>query len=123
MCIALRARHFTAAHPETVVLASADILRRNRRPETRPAGAGIIFRGRAEQGVVAADTAVQAAVVKIVGITSIGPFCPLLPRHVELHGCELRAPLRLGLDELRRPYGLQFHARIAKQHNGYGALV
>src|SRR3954469_5790225 len=62
---ALAANGFGAPHQKTIVLFALDILRGNRRPEARPAGAGIELGIGAKQLVTTADTTIHALFVVV----------------------------------------------------------
>src|SRR5580658_1611354 len=101
MRVAERARHFRAGHHQTIVSALDDIFFRDRRPETRPARAGIVFRVGAVERVGAADAAIDAFVVAIVALAGKCDLGIRAARDVVLIRGELRAPFGVGLHHLR----------------------
>src|ERR1043166_4222405 len=109
MGIATRAADFGTAREPRTVLMLGDRLRVDRRIEARPAGTGIVF-GRAREQRRAATYASIVAGALLVPIGSgEGALGAVLTRHAILLGCQLGAPLGIGL-----------HHRGASVGSGHG---
>src|SRR5277367_2410950 len=83
MRIAFSTRYRSPNHAIAQVSGAANVLRRDRLPEARPAGSGIKLRLRVEQRVVAADAAVQTFVVQLPILSRIRDFGISVTRYVE----------------------------------------
>src|SRR5476649_609979 len=91
--VALAAQRFHAFHEQAGIGLGADVFLGGRRPETRPAGAGLELFLRPEQRIAAADAAVHARLM-VVPITSRErPLRALLAGYRELFGRQFLLPL------------------------------
>src|ERR1051325_194213 len=94
----------TAAHPlgraheQAVVPLRFDVVRPDRLPVTRPAGAGLELRVRTEQFLSAADAAIRARFVVVPILAREGALGTLLARHPVLFRREKVSPIGVGLD-------------------------
>src|SRR5678815_3342621 len=100
MRIAARAQHFGAPHEEAAILLERDGFFRHRRPEARPARAGIVFRRRFEQRRAAADAAIEARLLVVPMLAGERPLGAVLARDVILLGRQLFFPLGIALHDL-----------------------
>ena len=73
--IALPAPDFDAPHSVGAVGFRLDVFVRDRRPETRPSGAGLELRIGTEQRTATADTAIEAFLMQIVVFARKGELC------------------------------------------------
>ena len=96
--IAFGARDSGTNHPESTVANLRHIFFGDRLPEARPARAGIEFRSRIKQRIVAADAAVQSLLVQVPVLAGEGQFGVGLPRNVISIRRQLLAPLICSLD-------------------------
>src|SRR5262249_42529126 len=90
-----------AREAEQVVLLGVDQLLAQRRPEARPAGAGVELGGRREQRVAAGDADVGADALEVLVLAGERALGPLLARHRVLLGGEELLPLGFGPHHLR----------------------
>jgi hypothetical protein len=97
--IAPRTDDFRARHAVAAVDDRFDIFLRHRLEETWPAGAGIEFRVRFEQGQVTADAVVDAILVVIVEHAAEGLFGAFAARDPVLFTGELLLPFLVGFDD------------------------
>src|SRR2546421_178777 len=68
-----------------------------RRPEARPAGAGLVLLVGAEKQLAAAGAVIASLFLAVLVFAREGALGALLAQHVVLRGRELLAPLGLGL--------------------------
>src|ERR1700678_4149429 len=107
--VARRATNFGPAHEPGAIIVLADGIEVDRRIEARPAGTGIEFRVRAEQGRFTADTSIHAATLFVPIRAREGTLGAVLAGHAVLRGRQPAAPLRLRLYHGRpRPDRLSF---------------
>src|SRR5579864_7526475 len=106
MRIAFAAHHFRAVHEETAVGFGVDVFLRGRRPEARPASAGIKLLIGAKQGGAATHTAVYAGLVIVPIASGEGSFGAFLARHREFLGRKLLLPFGVALHDLSHCYSL-----------------
>src|ERR1700691_3556007 len=90
--VAFLAGDGNAIHSERVVVDLAHIFLGDRSPEARPSSAGIEFGFGAEQGVVAADAAVEAFVVQVPIFAGVSEFGVGVTRNFEGAGGKQLAP-------------------------------
>ena len=93
MRVAQGAAHLGARHAEHAILDLAHVLRRDGLPETRPAGAGIVFGAGIEQRVVATYAAIQARLMPVVTRLGKRRLRALLARHLVGQGRQALFPL------------------------------
>src|ERR1700723_3727612 len=84
MCVALAAGDSRALHPQGHIPYLDDILLGDRLPEAGPAGAGLKLGFRTEEGIIAADAAIEAVIVVVPGAAGIWPLRAGKPG--DLHG-------------------------------------
>src|SRR5688572_32778208 len=96
MGAAFVAGDFGAPHHEAMVVLGGDVFFRHRRPEARPAGAGVKLGIGAEQLVAAAGAAVHAFVVMVPILAGKSALGALLPADLKLLVGQLLAPLLFG---------------------------
>jgi len=117
--IALPAGDSRALHAQAHIVYLDDVLFRDRLPETWPARTGFKLRLRAENGVVAANAAIETVVVVVPGAAGIGTLRACTTGHFEGDGSELLLPVRVGANDLRN-YDLTGRlARIRKLDDGH----
>jgi len=97
-------------HAQAVVLHGAYAVSVAGRDKAGPASAGIELRIGAEQGRVATDAAVGAAVMAVVILAAAHRLGAFLPAHGVLLRADLLPPLRLRLDDL---YGFAHRTSVA----------
>src|SRR5918998_4360226 len=93
--------HLSATHEEATVFLGLDVIA-PRRPEARPARAGVVLGLRAEEGLPATHATVDALSFVVPVLTRECSLCALHARHAVLLGRELVLPLLLGLLDLSR---------------------
>jgi len=91
------ADHFGPKASDAAVFARGNALVAERLREARPAGAGLIFRFRAEQFVAATRAAVDPGALAIVVLATKRSFGALLPTHLVLLRGELGPPFGFAL--------------------------
>jgi len=126
VCAATRTDYLHALQKQASILMPAYVLRRDRRPEARPAGAGIEFRIRGEQRRTAANAAEDARLMP----PGVGPaerkIGASLSRHVELVGAELLAPFAIRVNDslqLRNARRLSGVIEVRDGHVRGGAVI
>src|SRR5262245_42831947 len=95
--VAAAAHDLGAAHEPAVVRVLGHAALRHRRPEARPAGAGVELRRAVEQRLAAADAAVDAVGLVVPVLAGEGALGALAARHLELLRRQLLAPLGFSL--------------------------
>src|SRR5271165_2620603 len=101
MRIAFSARHCRSDHAITRVSDAANVFGRDRLPEAWPAGSRIELRLRVEQGIVAANTAVEALVVQVPILSRVGDFGVGVAGYFKSARSQLLPPFVFGFDDLR----------------------
>src|SRR5919198_1215168 len=104
MRVAFATEHFYTAHAVTIILLGSHAVWRQRLPEARPAGAGIVLSLRIKQVRSAADALVDAFFFAVVIFASKCSLRALLPANGELRRGQLCFPLFI------RFYDLVAHA-------------
>src|SRR5260370_17368732 len=97
MSVAAGAGYLVALHAQAVVQAYRYIFLGDRRPETRPAGAGLELCFGVEERSRAADTEIQTIRVVVCVLTGEGTLGSLLPCHLQLKRRYLGLPLPVAL--------------------------
>src|SRR5436305_2527867 len=101
MPAAVRAGDLGARHPQGGVGVLVDRSASRRRREGRPTATRVVLRLGAKELRATAGTAVAPVLEDVVVLPRERALRPLLPQHVVLLGSQFRAPLRLGLLNLR----------------------
>src|SRR5262249_31461335 len=97
-------------------LSVVHVLLGDRLPIARPSGARIELRVRREERSVAADAAEQSLLVEVPVGARKRPLRARFARDVIRERCQLLAPLRRGLDDLRHAHGAEALALVGKLH-------
>jgi hypothetical protein len=114
MRIASAAQYFGTGHVERYIDGGADVLSRDRRPETRPAGVRIELGGRAKERIAAAYAAIDSVAGPFVVLIIEGRFGARMACYLELLGLEQFTPLRVRLDHLRHRRRTLLDARVVE---------
>jgi len=119
---AFRAGNGGADHVQTAVARGTHIFLRNRSPETRPTGPGIILRIRTEKSVVAADATIETPVVDVI-LPAEGSFGARFAGDFELQRRQLLLPLGFGLSDPVDPCGTELLTSVTELNDGDGIFV
>src|SRR5712691_2599053 len=96
--IAPRAEHLRAGHSQASINFFPHVFLLDRRPKTRPAGAGIKLLGGTKQRQLTSGAFKRARVMNVVERARVGSFSSLLPHHVVLLSREYLLPVCICLD-------------------------
>ena len=122
MCAAQRAFHFPAHHTQANVHFFVEIFRRNRFPETRPAGSGLEFRVGGKQSISTANASKYPHAMLVRQIAAFRRFRPRKPRHpVRIHG-QLLFPFVPRFSDFLARHSPQLHAVVVKLDDRRAAL-
>jgi hypothetical protein len=102
MGIAPAAHHLDSSHEKTTIFLGADVLFRDRCPETGPACPRIKLGVGAEEGIATADALVNPLFFAVVILPRKSPLGPFLSANLKLLGCQLLDPLLIRLNDLIR---------------------
>src|SRR5690348_5132426 len=119
MGVAAAAQHLDPPHEQAAVVLGGDAVLGHRRPEARPAGAGIELGVGAEELLAAAHAGIGAGRLGVPIGAAEGALGALLARDAVLLGCELGAPLGVAFDHLV----LAGHSRLPGAWPSYRARV
>src|SRR5579872_2365276 len=97
----------SANHSQAQIPGLANVLPGNRRPETGPTGSRLEFCVGAEQGIIAADAAVEALVVQIPISAGIRHLRIGVTRDLEFAWRKLLSPLVLSLNDFGHAHFLE----------------
>src|SRR5687768_2011988 len=97
--VASGAEDLGADHAVAAVFVRDDVLSGHWLEKAGPAGAGVELGARREQRQPAADAGVDTLALVVQQGAAVRPLSALATRNLELLGCELLAPLRVGLDD------------------------
>src|SRR5579862_4900286 len=117
MSIAALACYLDALDKHAHIPIGLNIFFRQGGEKTRPSGAGIEFRVRAEKRILTADAAEQTAIMQQVVSAGESSVSALVARDVILFGVEQFPPLGIRANQFRHGNRVQSLAAVSKRHD------